>query len=79
MISQNYYHHWQISLDGENGKIIRTNMAFMGTVVPAGRHTVSFSFVPKSTIKAMWIQLVVIIALLLSGLFILLKSKQEKA
>ncbi len=78
VLAQNYYHHWQISLDGENGKIIRTNMAFMGTVVPAGRHTVSFSFVPKSTIKAMWIQLVVIIALLLSGLFILLKSKQEK-
>jgi hypothetical protein len=66
VLSQNYYHHWTVSIDGLPGKIVKTNLSFMGTMVPQGKHTVLFEFIPANTIKALWLQLTVICILFIT-------------
>jgi hypothetical protein len=58
VVAQSYYPGWRASIDGKPVGIIRTNVAFQGVTVPAGKHTVLFSFVPTS------LRLAVAIALL---------------
>jgi len=69
VLSQNYYHHWKVKIDDKPGIIYTTNISFMGTPIPPGTHSVVFQFVPNNTIKAMWVQLIVLIILLITGLF----------
>ncbi len=77
VLTQNYYHYWQVSVDGEPGKITKVNMCFMGIIVPAGTHKVIFSFVPHNTIKALWVQLAVLLILLCSGLYFIIKRNRQ--
>ena len=39
---------WRASVDGEPEGLVRTNIAGIGVVVPAGRHTVAFEYRPWS-------------------------------
>ncbi|MBL7746818.1 MAG: YfhO family protein [Chitinophagaceae bacterium] len=77
VLSQNYYHHWKVKIDDKPGVIYNTNISFMGTPIPPGRHTIVFQFVPTNTIRAMWIQLIVLIILLATGLFHINKRKNS--
>lgn len=77
VLSQNYYHHWKVTIDREPGIIQKTNMSFMGAAIPAGKHTVTFRFLPANTIKALWIQLAVLLTLLLTGVFTFYKRKKK--
>ena len=45
LFTENKYSCWQATLDGNPVDIYRTNYAFMGCVVPPGRHTLRFDFV----------------------------------
>lgn len=78
VLSQNYYPDWKVAVDGVPGIIRKTNMSFMGTAIPAGKHTVTFRFVPSNTIKALWVQLIVIISLIFAALFSFYKRKRNK-
>lgn len=78
VLTQNYFHHWRVYTDGVPGKIIKTNLSFMGTAVPAGKHIVLFRFVPVNTITGMWIQLAVILSLLLAAFYKIFKSNKNK-
>lgn len=78
VLSQNYYHHWSVSIDGLPGKIVKTNLSFMGTMVPQGKHTVLFKFIPANTIKALWLQLTVICILLITLIILGYRSIKNK-
>jgi hypothetical protein len=39
-ISENFYPAWQIFVNGEEAKIINSDIAFMAVEVPAGKHTI---------------------------------------
>jgi hypothetical protein len=41
------YPGWRASIDGAEAPIIRTNVAFRGLNVPAGRHRIEFAFFPR--------------------------------
>ncbi len=43
-----YYPGWEVSVDGEPGTVLRTNLLFRGVEVAAGRHVVTFRFRPLS-------------------------------
>lgn len=48
VFSENYYEHgWIASIDGEETTIYPVNYALRGIKVPAGRHTITFSFDPQ--------------------------------
>jgi hypothetical protein len=43
-----YYPGWRTLIDGKPVETLRLNWAFMGVAVPAGKHTVTFSYVEPS-------------------------------
>lgn len=43
VLSDAFYPTWNVTIDGKEADMYRTNYAFRGVVVPAGKHTVEFS------------------------------------
>ena len=48
ILTDTYYPGWQAHIDGNPATIIRTNWTMRGVVVPAGKHTVTMTYKPKS-------------------------------
>jgi len=48
VFAQRHHPGWRVTVDGEARDLIRVNGDFMGCVVPAGEHTVTFTFSPAS-------------------------------
>lgn len=46
-LSDNFYPGWQVYLDGEQGKIYRTNYSFRAVPVSKGKHEVVFVYQPE--------------------------------
>jgi hypothetical protein len=38
---------WQVLVDGQSAPLLRTNVAFMGVWVPAGKHSIKFFYSPR--------------------------------
>ncbi len=74
VLTQNYHHHWKVKLDGNPALIYKTNISFMSTPLPAGRHTISFQYRPGNTILAMWAQLTTVILLIITGTVSLIRQ-----
>jgi len=49
-LSEFQYPGWTAYLDGERHDLIPANVSFYALPVPAGKHSVSFQFIPYSTI-----------------------------
>lgn len=48
VLAHTRYPGWEATLDGETATILDANTAFMALDVPAGRHTIRFSYRPRS-------------------------------
>jgi len=48
VLAQSFYPGWRAHIDGVDVPIVVANTAFQGVAVPAGRHTVVFSFLPTT-------------------------------
>jgi hypothetical protein len=46
--SEAFYPGWKVTIDGEPGRLIKTNVHFRGVEVPSGGHEVVFSYEPDS-------------------------------
>ncbi len=46
VLSDAYYPGWQVTIDGQPAWLRRANYAFRAVFVPAGQHTVEFTFAP---------------------------------
>ena len=68
VLSDSFYPGWSATVDGFPAQIKATNVQFRGVVVPAGEHTVIFTFLPTG-----W-QLGVVLAALGGGLLLALAS-----
>jgi hypothetical protein len=44
MISESWYPHWQVYVDGKEGKLLRINYAFQGVRLDQGEHQVVFKY-----------------------------------
>ena len=47
-MSDIYYPGWDVSIDGQPAKLVLTDYALRGVVVPAGAHRVRLTFRPSS-------------------------------
>jgi hypothetical protein len=74
VLTQSYHHHWKVWVDGQRSKIYKTNISFMGTPLPPGKHTVVFKFSPSNTLKALWVMLVFIALLIIIGTVTLVRQ-----
>ncbi|WP_431217239.1 YfhO family protein [Puia sp. P3] len=59
VFSEIYYNRgWHARIDNQEAPIIRTDYALRGLSIPAGRHTIRFSFHPSSYYTGMTLQLI---------------------
>ena len=77
VLSDNYYPGWRAFVDGAPVEILRANCTMRAVNVPAGRHLVSFEFMPSVFSVTAYVSLVAA-ALTLSGL-ILLSIKRRRS
>ncbi|KKU92447.1 MAG: hypothetical protein UY21_C0001G0070 [Microgenomates group bacterium GW2011_GWA1_48_10] len=47
-LSDNYYHGWLATLDGQKAEIFRANYTFRAVAAPSGSHVVEFRYSPES-------------------------------
>jgi hypothetical protein len=71
VLGDNYYPGWSAAVDGSDTRIFRANHTMRAVKVPAGRHMVSFVFMPASFFLSMYISiaaaLLVVLALIVSA------------
>lgn len=76
---------WKAYIDGQEASYFRTNYVLRGMIIPAGEHTITFSFEPasyKSGESIAMVSSILIILLVVGGLYLELKKltvkKEEK-
>jgi hypothetical protein len=80
VLSDNYYPGWSVAVDGAPAQIFRANHTMRGVRVPAGRHLVSFVFMPASFFVSMYVSLAgsaVTLAALILSVFIRKRSSSH--
>jgi len=75
VLSDTYYPGWKVKTDnGRQSGSLRVNYLFRGVSVPAGSHTITFTFEPRSLKIGSWISALTGAAGLLLGLIILIRG-----
>jgi hypothetical protein len=69
VLSDAFYPGWKVWIDGQESKVYRVNYVFRAVSVPAGQHTVSFSYQPLSFQIGAWTSLSALAVLLSSAGF----------
>jgi hypothetical protein len=72
VLADNYYPGWRARVDGRETPVYQANHTFRGVVVPAGEHTVAFTFEPGDLLKGLYISLAVAALLAGFGVYVLL-------
>lgn len=68
---------WKAYIDGNETKIIKANHGFRGIVVPEGKHSIEFVYLPESFVISKYIALF-LSSLILIGIIILLFMEKKK-
>jgi hypothetical protein len=73
-LQQLYLPSWQAAIDGKKTGIHRVNTAFMGVVVPKGKHKLSFVYQPRPVLAG----LIISVMSFLLVIFLLFKKRNER-
>lgn len=68
VLSDNFYPGWRASIDGAPAEIFKANVTMRAVRVPAGRHVVSFVFIPFAFTASVYASLTVAALLLIAFL-----------
>lgn len=79
VFSEVYYPHgWNVTIDGKPSDYARVNYTLRGLAVPAGKHTIEFSFEPRSAIISdqisKWCNILFFVLLIGSIIWLIKKS-----
>ena len=74
VFSDIYYPGWTCMIDGEPADILRANYVLRAVFLPAGRHTVTFTFDPQTLHTTETIAYTALISLVILLLFLLVKT-----
>jgi len=73
---------WTATIDGKEAEILQTNFILRGLVVPAGQHTIAFTYAPQSVATGRTLSTIGSVLLVLTALgavFVALRPKDENA
>ena len=73
-LADNYYPGWTATIDNKPAKIYRANYTFRTIFVKAGKHTVTFSYLPESFIYG---ALISTLSLIIAAAILLKKNKKK--
>jgi hypothetical protein len=79
VLSDNWYKDWHAEVDGREVPVLRANHSFRGVVVPAGAHTVEFTFRPAELVTGLYIHIATMAMLALYGLYLLVRMRRGGA
>ncbi len=77
VLSDNYYPGWTAGVDGVPTRIFRANHTMRAVKVPAGRHMVSFVFMPGTFFESMYISGAVAVLILLALILAAVKRRRS--
>ena len=78
VLADNMYAGWRAKVDGRDTEIHTANHTFRGVLVPGGRHTVEFEFVPRRLYTGLYIYIVSLLVLGIYALYLLLASRRRR-
>ena len=78
MLSDNWYPDWIATVDGAEVPLYRANHTFRGVRVPAGRHTVEFTFDPPDLRAGFFIHVAGVLLLLGYAAWYLLRRRSAR-
>ncbi len=74
-VFQTYHHNCKATVDGNMGKIIKSNRAFMSLIVPEGRHAIELRYKPgQAIVVSLFIALGLLLLLLIYFIFRAVKT-----
>lgn len=80
VLADEYYPSgWEVTIDGKPGEIIRADGVLRGVALPAGDHTVVFTFRPKMFYAGLWTSIVSVLMVLGVGVAAVVKKRQIAA
>jgi hypothetical protein len=79
VLSDNWYQDWRARVDGRDTPVYKTNHTFRGLVVPAGQHTVVFTFRPAALYTGFYIHLACMALLAAYGVYLLVRHRRGAA
>lgn len=79
VLADNAYHGWTATVDGRETPIVRTNHTLRGVVVPAGTHTVEFTFRPGDLYTGFYLYLAGFGLLAAYAVFLLIRGRRRGA
>ena len=77
VLADNYYEGWEAEVDGRAAEIILANNTFRGVPIPAGEHTVIFTFDPEDLYIGFWLYLGGFALLLGYGAWLLIRRRRS--
>lgn len=77
VLADNYYPGWKATVDGVPAQILRANHTMRAVKVPAGRHVVSFAFMPGTFFKSMYLSIAVGVLVLLALILAAVKQRRS--
>jgi hypothetical protein len=78
VLSDNYYPGWSAAVDGMPERILRANHTLRAISVPAGRHLISFVFMPSAFFRSLYVSLsAAALTLLLLGVLVLRNKRRQ--
>jgi hypothetical protein len=78
VLADNMYPGWEAAIGGEPAEILLTNHTFRGVIVPAGAHTVEFTFRPRPLYAGLYLSIAGWALLVLSGVWLLIRRLRRR-
>ncbi len=79
VLADSWYPNWEVTVDGNPGTVHRANGWMRGVQVPAGEHTVEFSYSGRNVVHGGIISVAALLLILLSILLSKMKKKRLNA
>lgn len=78
LLSDTFYPGWSATLDGQPTPVLRGDVLFRVVRIPAGTHTVVFTFTPTSTRAGLAISVAALLVVLVSGVVLMMMRRQRQ-